>query len=48
MNLVQEDMTIAEYEKKFNELAKYAIAFVIDETDKCNRFEDSNLSSSND
>lgn len=40
MNLVQDDMTIAEYEKKFTKLSKYALAFVIDETDKCKRFKD--------
>ena len=35
MSLVQGDVTIVEYEKKFTELAKYALSFVIDEIDKC-------------
>lgn len=40
MNLVQGDMTVVEYEKWFTELAKYALAFVVDEADKCKRFEE--------
>ena len=31
-------MTLAEYEKKFTELAKYALAFMGDEVDKCRHF----------
>ena len=33
-------MTITEYEKKFTELVKYVITFVLDETGKCKRFEE--------
>lgn len=32
-------MIIIEYEKKFTELARYAIAYVMDEKDKCKLFE---------
>lgn len=32
-------MTIVEYEKKFTKLVKYALAFVLDEEDKCKCFE---------
>ena len=32
-------MTIPEYEKKFTELVKYAVAFIMDEEDKYKRFE---------
>ncbi|KAA0025338.1 uncharacterized protein E5676_scaffold718G00190 [Cucumis melo var. makuwa] len=39
MSLIQGDMTIVEYEKRFTELAKYALALVIDETDKYERFQ---------
>ena len=41
ISLVQCDMTVAKYEKKFTELVKYALTFVTDEKDKCKRFEDS-------
>ncbi|KAA0059552.1 uncharacterized protein E5676_scaffold1449G00070 [Cucumis melo var. makuwa] len=34
MSLVQGEMIVTEYEKKFTELAKYALAFVIIEIDK--------------
>ncbi|TYJ96210.1 uncharacterized protein E5676_scaffold261G00500 [Cucumis melo var. makuwa] len=37
--LVQDDMTVAEYEKKFTELAKYTIIFIIDEENKWKCFE---------
>lgn len=40
MRLIQEDMIVVEYEKKFTELAKYVLAFVIDEADKCKCFKD--------
>lgn len=40
MSLVHGPMIVDEYEKKFNELAKYALAFVVDEVDKCTQFED--------
>ena len=40
LNLVQGGMTVAEYEKKFTELAKYALALIAEEADKCKRFED--------
>ena len=30
----------AEYEKKFTELARYALALVTEEVDKCKRFEE--------
>lgn len=33
-------MTIVEYEKMFIELAKYALAFVTNEIDKCKQFQD--------
>lgn len=33
LNTKQGDMTIAEYEKKFTELTKYTISFIIDEKD---------------
>lgn len=34
MRLVQGNMTVAEYEKKFTELAKYALALIAEEVDK--------------
>ena len=40
MSLVQGEMIVTEYEKKFTELAKYALAFVIIEIDKCKRYKD--------
>ena len=39
-SLVQGHMSVAEYEKKFTELAKYALAIVAEEADKCKRFEE--------
>lgn len=41
ISLVQGNMTIAEYEKQFIELTKYALAFIVEEADKCKRFEES-------
>lgn len=41
MSLVQGNMTVMEYEKKFTEMANYVLCFVIDETDKCMHFQDS-------
>lgn len=38
--LGQGNMTIAEYEKKFTELAKCASVFLLEETDKCQHFKD--------
>lgn len=40
MSLVQGDMTVVEYEKLFTKFAKYALAFVINGSDKCKRFEE--------
>src|ERR1051325_5591999 len=40
LKLVQGNSTVAEYEKKFTELSKYAHVLVIDEADRCRRFED--------
>lgn len=37
-SLVQGDMTITKYEKKYTELVKYALTRVIDELDKYKRF----------
>lgn len=31
-------MTVVEYEKQFTELAKYALAFVVDKANKCKEF----------
>ena len=28
-------MTVTKYEKRFTKLAKYALAFIVDETNKC-------------
>ncbi|XP_065860395.1 uncharacterized protein [Euphorbia lathyris] len=39
LTLMQEDMSVAEYELKFNTLAKYAPANVATEEAKCRRFE---------
>lgn len=39
MNFVQGNLIVAKYEKRFTELTKYALAFVIDETGKCKNFE---------
>ncbi|TYK26890.1 uncharacterized protein E5676_scaffold7319G00040 [Cucumis melo var. makuwa] len=39
MSLVQSNITMTKYEKKFTELAKYTLALVIDVTDKCMRIE---------
>lgn len=33
-------MTIVEYEKRFTELTKYEIFFIMDKEDKCKRFEE--------
>ena len=33
-------MSVAEYEKKYTELSKYATAIVADEIDRCKRFEE--------
>lgn len=33
-------MSVAEYEKKYTELAKYAMVVIADETDRCKRFEE--------
>jgi len=33
-------MTVAEYEKKYTELSKYATTVIADETDQCKRFEE--------
>lgn len=40
LSLVQGSATIVEYEKKFNELTKYALAFIIVEVHKCKHFQD--------
>ncbi|TYK21573.1 uncharacterized protein E5676_scaffold275G00720 [Cucumis melo var. makuwa] len=39
MSFIQSDMSVDEYESRFTKLAKNALAFVIDEIDKCKRFE---------
>ncbi|KAA0025962.1 uncharacterized protein E6C27_scaffold34G002770 [Cucumis melo var. makuwa] len=39
MSLVQSDITLTKYEKKFTERAKYTLALVIGVTDKCMRIE---------
>ena len=39
LSLVQGYMSIAEYEKKFVELTKYVISFIMDEEEKCKCFE---------
>lgn len=36
--LVQGSMLVAEYERKFTNLSKYAIGIVIDEVNRCKRF----------
>lgn len=38
MSFIQSDMSVEEYESRFTKLAKNALAFVIDEIDKCKRF----------
>lgn len=38
MNLIQGDMVVKEYEKRFIELAKYALAFVVDKAYKSKLF----------
>lgn len=40
MSLVQGNMIVIEYEKRFTKLVKYVVAFVIDETNKCKWFEE--------
>lgn len=40
MSLFQGHITVAEYEKRFTKLAMYALFFVIDDTRKCNQFEE--------
>lgn len=35
MNLVEGNITIVEYKKRFTELAKQALAFIANEADKC-------------
>lgn len=40
LRLVQGDETVAEYGKKFMELARYAITFIMNEEDKCMHFEE--------
>ncbi|KAL2467161.1 Gag protease polyprotein-like protein [Abeliophyllum distichum] len=40
LKLVQGSSTVAEYQKKFIELSKYAQVLVSNEIDKCRRFED--------
>ena len=41
MSLVQGNMTVTEYEKRFTELATYALTFMVDEGVKYKRFEES-------
>lgn len=40
LRLVQGSMFIAEYEKRYTKLAKYAMTIIADETDWCKRFEE--------
>lgn len=40
LRLVQGNMIVADYEKKFTKLAKYAMIAIADETDRCKRFEE--------
>lgn len=40
MSLVQGDITILKYEKKFTKLTKYTLAYVLDDADKCKHFGD--------
>ena len=40
LRLVQGSMFVAEYEKKFTELARYALALKAKKADKCKRFEE--------
>lgn len=40
LRLVQGSMSVAEYKKKFIELAKYDMALIADETNRCKRFEE--------
>ena len=40
MSLVQGNMTVVEYKKKFTKLAKYVLAFMTDEVDKYKHFKD--------
>ncbi|KAA0054739.1 uncharacterized protein E6C27_scaffold437G00090 [Cucumis melo var. makuwa] len=40
LSLEQSDKTVAMYEKKFTQLVKYAITFILDEEGKCKRFKE--------
>lgn len=40
LRLVQGSMYVAEYEKRYTELAKYAMTIIADETHRCKRFEE--------
>ncbi|XP_038904244.1 uncharacterized protein LOC120090589 [Benincasa hispida] len=40
LKLVQGTMSVAEYEKKYTELSKYAISVIEDKRDRCRRFKD--------
>ena len=40
LNMKQENLTLAEYEKEFSCLSKYATELVITETFRCTQFED--------
>ncbi|XP_038887112.1 uncharacterized protein LOC120077296 [Benincasa hispida] len=39
LQLMQENMTVAEYELKYTELSKYGLYIVVDEKERCRRFE---------
>lgn len=40
LRLVQGSRSVAKYEKKFTELAKYAMVVIADEIDRCKQFEE--------
>ena len=40
MNLRQDQMSVLEYEREFLRYSKYAKELIVDETEKCRRFED--------
>lgn len=40
MILIQGNLTVSKYKKRYTELAKYALDFVTNETDKCKQFEE--------
>ena len=40
VRLTQGTMTVAEYEKKYTELSKYATRVIVDEGERCKRFEE--------